>query len=236
VPFSNTAVSPFALGTGADDYCDSSTPKCYNCTFAPLCQGSYSLGPYNCAELYPNKPYCTDGVCSNTPNTTCPNQTQKSFVCTGNGSFPDPNDCQKFHVCDASQNQTTYTCSSNYVYSHAKKSCDRKKVTADCAVIKCRNTTAIEYVVYPKDANIYGLCIRGKATVFSCGERQEFDTSTSTCKFVCKQEGVFPRDNCRKYYECLFVTTNRYNYLEWECPAGTRFDDKMQACVEGTCP
>jgi hypothetical protein len=236
VPFINTALND----NGVDDNCNGATPKCYNCTTAPLCvvlpnKVNYSVGPYNCADSDASKPYCNAGVCSDTPNLTCSEQMPKTFECTAAGVFPDPNDCQKFHVCDTNQTDTTYICSKNYVYSHAKQACARKNTTTDCAVIKCKNTTVLEYVLYPKDANVYGLCVRGKATVFRCGDREEFDTSTSICKFACKQEGLFPVDNCRKYNECVFVFNNRYNLLEWECPVGTRYNATRQACGEGPC-
>ena len=225
----------FAADTGVDDNCATPTPECYNCSAAPICvplpnHVNYSLGPYTCADVDEKKPYCNNGVCSNLPGDRCPPEDQDTFTCTGGGLFPDPNDCQKFHIC-GNGTVVSYTCSSNYVYSHAKEGCARRNVTTDCAVMKCRNTTVLEYVVYPKDANVYGICVRGEPTLFKCSDEDEFDTKTLKCKFVCKQEGLFPAPNKAKYYECIYVAKNKYDLVEWDCPAGTHFSPTREACI-----
>jgi hypothetical protein len=68
-----------------------------------------------------------------------------------------------------------------------------------------------------------------------CGDGQEFDIRTSRCKFVCKSEGVFPGDGCRKFYECVKVNSNTYNIVEGECPDGMKFDTERKSCVTGDC-
>jgi hypothetical protein len=119
------------------------------------------------------------------------------------------------------------------VYSHEKTSCIRKKTTSDCAVIKCKHAVLFEYVVYPKDPNVYGLCIRDQPTlVFKCSEGEQFDTKTSECKFVCKEEGLFPvPGESRKYRECILISSNKFQLVERECPAGSQFDSDKQRCV-----
>jgi hypothetical protein len=222
-----------------EKYCQRSGPVCYNCTTAPICvslpTGNFLLvGHYNCAEQNPNEPHCNNGICSATVSHTCVQETP--FECTGEGYFPDPNDCQKFYLCDKTLNATTYTCSTNYVYFHASKSCRRKNAASDCAVIKCTYRLPLEYVVYPKDPSVYGICIRDQPTVMmKCKEGEEFDTKTSQCKVVCKKEGIFEVDGCRKFYECVKGGSNRYNLVEGECPLGTKFDVATGSCVTGNC-
>jgi hypothetical protein len=97
--------------------------------------------------------------------------------------------------------------------------------------MKCRNTAMVEYFVYPKDANVYGICLRGEQTMFKCSDGEEFDTKTLQCKFVCKQEGLFPVPNKASYYECIYVAKNKYDLVEWECPAGTIFSPTLRACT-----
>jgi hypothetical protein len=71
--------------------------------------------------------------------------------------------------------------------------------------------------------------------VVKCAERQEFDKKASQCKLVCKEEGVFPADGCRKFYECVRVRVNKYNIVEGECPVGSQFDAQLRSCATGTC-
>jgi len=158
---------------------------CYNSTTAPLCIWLpfgffHHAGNVNCAALDANTPHCTNGVCSSTASENC----ITDFVCTSNGYFPDPDDCRKFYFC-VNGTATEYSCSSNFVYSHRKNACIKQTVSCDCAVIKCKYATVLEYVVYPKDRNVYGLCIRDYPTLmFKCPKDQQFDTKTSKCKFL----------------------------------------------------
>ena len=211
---------------------------CYNCAAAPYCvklpNGLFlNAGIINCTDLDTSKPYCTDGVCSATPTDECIAQTPISnFTCTSDGYFPDPDDCQTFHFCVGIAT-IDYSCSDNYVYSHKKNACIRKKVSSDCAVIKCTYKSLVEYVLYPKDPNVYGLCIRGNPTVvLKCGEGEKFDTKTSTCNFVCKKEGLFPvPGEPRKYRECIAISSTKFELVLTECPDATEFDPVKERCV-----
>ena len=210
---------------------------CYNCTTAPICislaSGKYyHAGSIHCADMDAKTPHCNNGVCSATASDKCKIDPPKSdFVCTNSGYFPDPNDCRKFYFCvkDAAKE---FTCSSNFVYSHQKNACIKQTVSSDCAVIKCKYATVLEYVVYPKDPNVYGLCIRDHPTLmFKCPEDEEFDTKTSKCNFVCKTAGLFPvPGNEQKYRECVAVGT-RFELNERECPTGSIFDAVKRRCV-----
>ncbi|XP_023708612.1 uncharacterized protein LOC111865109, partial [Cryptotermes secundus] len=230
-------VSALADSARTDEHCTATGPVCYNCSTAPIClslpDGRYlSLGSYNCAEQNPDQPYCNSGVCSATKTREC----SQEFQCTGEGYFPDPDDCRTFYSCDANQNVTTYTCPASYVYLHANHTCVRKKVSADCASIKCSYARPIEYVVYPKDPSIYGICVRDQPTVvLKCSEGQEFDTKTSQCKRACKEEGIFAGDGCRKFYECVLVGLNMYDIVEGECAMDTHFDATLKVCAAGSC-
>jgi hypothetical protein len=126
-----------------------------------------------------------------------------------------------------------YSCSERYVYSHAKNACIRRALSSDCAVIKCPNKTAVAYVVYPKDPNVYGLCIRDNPTaVFKCRGGEQFDKKASKCIFVCKQEGLFAvPENSHLYRECIYLKSKKFQLVERECPAGNTFDPDKARCV-----
>jgi hypothetical protein len=87
-------------------------------------------------------------------------------------------------------------------------------------------------VTYPKDPNVYGLCIRNRPTVMhKCPEFEQFDTKTSQCIFVCKKEGLFPVDGePRKYRECIYVG-GKYELRNRECPEFSIFDAGKGKCV-----
>jgi hypothetical protein len=91
----------------------------------------------------------------------------------------------------------------------------------------------MEYVPYPKDPSVYGLCIRNLETVmFKCDEEEEFDTKTSQCTFVCKKEGLFPvPGDEQKYRECVSVGIKKFQLKEGKCPVGSRFLADKSKCV-----
>jgi len=210
---------------------------CYNCTTAPICiklsSGKYYYaGNVKCAELDASTPYCTNGECSDTASDKCPTGPAPSdFICTSNGYFPDPDECRQFYFCVKGK-ATEYSCSNNFVYSHQKNACIKQTVSSDCAFINCKYTSVLEYVVYPKDPNVYGLCIRNHTTLmFKCAEEEQFDIKTSKCIFVCKKEGLFavPGDD-RKYRECVKYGIN-FELYERECPVGSTFDPVKEKCI-----
>lgn len=209
---------------------------CLSCTSAPVCinsfEGSVLFGSYICGDQDPKTPHCNKGVCTAERDETCTSeQPTSSFVCTSNGYFPDPDDCQKFHFCVKSK-ATDFSCSDNYVYSHQRNSCVRKILSSDCAVIKCKYSVPLEYVAYPKDSSVYGLCLRGYPTVvFKCDEGEQFDTKKSNCIFVCKKEGLFPVPGSNtKYRECFSTGINKFQLYERECPAGSIFNSDIGKC------
>jgi hypothetical protein len=109
-------------------------------------------------------------------------------------------------------------------------------VPTDCVVIKCRYAVPLEYVPYPRNPSLFAICIRDRPTmIVKCHSGQEFDSRESRCKFVCKKEGVFAADGCRKFYECVRVNANTFNTVEGECPASTKFDPVSSGCTLGTC-
>jgi ribosomal protein S5 len=83
-------------------------------------------------------------------------------------------------------------------------------------------------MIYPKDPNVYGVCIRNHKTVmYKCPEEEQFDTKTSQCIFVCKKVGRFVvPGNELKYTECVSVGNT-----EGKCPYGSIFDANKEKCV-----
>jgi hypothetical protein len=228
----NPTVDPPRCGNFAGGF-----PTCYNCTYAPICilvDSHYiDYGPVNCAELNASTPFCNNGLCSAKPSDGCPTGPPASdFTCTSNGYFPDPDDCRKFYFC-VKEKATAIVCATNDVYSHQKNACVRQSDTNDCVVIKCKYTSLMEYIIYPKYPNVYGLCVRGRTTLmFKCPEEEQFDTKISQCIYLCKKEGLFAvYGNKRKYRECVSGGNNKFQLYDKECPDGSEFDAAKGKCV-----
>ena len=228
----NPTMAPPGCGNSADGH-----HTCYNCTYAPICIpiGSkyVDYGPVNCVDLNANTPYCNNGECSAKASAGCPSGPPPSqFTCTSNGYFPDPDDCHKFYFCVKGKAKE-FVCATNSVYSHQKNACVHQTVSSDCVVIKCKYTSVMEYVLYPKYPNVYGLCVRGHTTLmFKCPEEEQFDTKISECIFVCKKEGLFAvSGNPQQYRECVSVGNNKFELYERECPPDSVFDAVKGKCV-----
>ena len=72
-------------------------------------------------------PYCQNGRCeAELTNEACnqPPTPVTSFVCNGDGYFPDPGNCQRYFLC-VGGSAYQYDCSSysNTQYSHARAMC-----------------------------------------------------------------------------------------------------------------
>ncbi|XP_069705718.1 uncharacterized protein [Periplaneta americana] len=217
--------------------CTPTGNACKNCTAAPLCLqvgGDYMhFGSYSCAQENASTPYCVAGKCSSVPSKECAVPPVSNFRCTGEGYFPDPDDCTLFHIC-VKGTAYQFSCNSQNVYSHSRAGCVRRRLSSDCAVMRCTYKSLNEYVVYSKDASLYGMCLKGFPTlVFRCPKGEQFDSSAKECRFKCSAEGLFPAANSNsKYYECIYISVGNYELIRRECPSKiTHFDPVAKRCV-----
>ncbi|KAJ6649355.1 hypothetical protein Bhyg_04589 [Pseudolycoriella hygida] len=111
-----------AIGT---EYCDNQWNGCsMDCSSLLMCDGSYSYIPVNVTSCNPSKPYCVKDPINSSSSCTgnfpinrqeCLTRALDNFICTGNGQFPDPTDCTKYHVCDGTSH-TIVECPSSTHY------------------------------------------------------------------------------------------------------------------------
>lgn len=197
--------------------------------------------------------------CSNETSPCHPFGYEGNFACTSEGTFPDPYDCQRYHMC--------YRAGS--VLVSASVDCGRDKAfsaqTGDCSLTlrddvcqgkqyKCihsgdsahwhgnRNIFYIckvtldlgERIMYP---TLYR-CAPGEVyNGRDCVERQGPPAITTISppngeQFKCTRRGLFSDFNdCRSYFYCdVLLRKKRY-----ACPLGTHFNLSLQACSEGPC-
>lgn len=95
---------------------------CKNCNQTKVC---IDLGGGDFDELdgdecdIENKEYCLNGNCTNATNQHCPPREQPAFPCKSIGVFPDPFDCQVFHVCcedEANSSSSIHNCENKFAY------------------------------------------------------------------------------------------------------------------------
>lgn len=197
--------------------------------------------------------------CSNETSPCHPFGYEGNFACTSEGTFPDPYDCQRYHMC--------YKAGS--VLVSAAVDCGRDKAfsaqTGDCSLTlrddvcrgpqyKCANSG--DSAQWRGNRNIFYIC---KATLDlgvrilyptlyrcapgewyngrDCVEGQSNQQITTTVPpnlvyFVCTSRGLHPdMHDCRSYFYCnALLRLTRYT-----CPLGTHFDSGLQSCTKGPC-
>ncbi|XP_055532646.1 uncharacterized protein LOC129722865 [Wyeomyia smithii] len=180
---------------------------CANCTHIAVCVGSNS--PRSCPN---SRPYCNTlgegDACLATPDplyNEC-SHSPSGITCTSRGFFPDPIDCQKYHIC-ASNSGTSdvYHCPDGYMFNLDTLVCERKTENSTCFRVNCSSDTVL--IPYAGSRQLYAYCdfSRNKETptihMFRCPNMAEFDGHF--CRFRCPSEGRFANSNDpTMYYEC----------------------------------
>ncbi|XP_026471200.1 uncharacterized protein LOC113375482 [Ctenocephalides felis] len=225
-----------ARNTSAPPQCPSGKfgAMCHDCNTMLFCTGSTTPVTTITCRDNPSVPYCVNNQCTAVKNETDPT-CGAGGTCSVNGYQPDPKDCSRYIYCNNGES-TVYECPSSYVYDHSTNLCKKQSSPADCAVMNC--TTPNSFVTYSPDKSIYAWCNeRLEPTVLQCEDavNEWFDVATSSCRIVCKKEGVFAdRRDCTKYHQC-FVVNGGWQIKNYQCPKGLYFEPKELRCVPGTC-
>lgn len=210
----------------------------------------------------------TDGFYCNLKYQGCSNETgpchpfgfEGNFACTSEGVFPDPYDCQKYHMCYSAGStlvSANIECGSNKAFSAATGDCSLALNDTVCSAKQYKCTNAGDSGTWPGNLNIFYIC---KATldhgerilyptlyrcasgeVFNgrdCVPRNEHKAGAGTVNavngpsFECKRIGLnADPGNCQSYYFCdVLLRAKRYT-----CPNNSHYDDTRKACVRGKC-
>ncbi|GAB0096654.1 hypothetical protein DMENIID0001_121880 [Sergentomyia squamirostris] len=220
-------------------------PRCKDCRTLMNCLGKDPpVSTEKCSDKNPKTPYCVNNVCTASPDPNDPdcNQSNIDFPCTGEGYFPDPDNCAKYYICPGvNQIAKEYGCFPNYVYRSKDKICGKKINAADCPTVDCSKTPN-EFGVYKTDPAYYYFCLKiseteKKTIMMVCLDsvNTEYDPAVGECTFRCKKEGKFVNVlDCKKFYTCYKVGA-AWEVRTEECPPNYFFDPVKLVCVQGTC-
>lgn len=209
-----------------------------------------------------------EGFFCNLANKGCSNRTgpcnpfgfEQNFPCTSEGVFPNPYDCQKYHMCHRvvhSPIPETVECGGDRAFSAASGDCSLSIRDDVCTEpqYKCKN--AGDSHAWPGNSNIFYIC-KAKSergvrilfpTLYRCSAGEIFNGHDCVPKqphiigagggeiidhqpFVCEKSGLFAdTHNCQSYYYCdSFLRLRKYT-----CPSRTHFDNRVKACMSGSC-
>ncbi|EAU77177.1 uncharacterized protein LOC120902773 [Anopheles arabiensis] len=213
---------------------------CDSCTSRRPCFGTQEIETtFTCGTGL----FCIEGTasdrCGPTPSDVCVTSTEsRPFTCSASGLFPDPNNCQNYHVClAASESSTVYTCPPGYVFNIVTTSCIRQISAANCVTVSCP-VAVPSYVLYGTSRVYYVVCdgVNLPTEVLRCPNGALFTFFSSStrfgeCVYTCSGQGNYPNsNNPSSYYQC-YISNGRLVYNELDCPSGTIFNQTLRYCT-----
>lgn len=196
--------------------------------------------------------YCHqgEGKCSTTLG-VC-NPLEGNFVCSSEGVFPDPHNCQAFHMCHMRGNTfvaANVLCTGNSAFDPATGSCSINIAHEICNNVQFNCQRVGQMAPWPTNANIFYICMATSVNgnrvlfpnLFRCPNGQYFDNDKQACgtngngggsSFNCPSPGLFKDpSNCNFYFFC----NGNLSAQRIQCPTGTFFDTVNMGCMRGTC-
>lgn len=175
--------------------------------------------------------YCREDVegeakCSSEPDSRC-TPGESEFVCTGEGVFPDPQDCKKYYYCASDESiADPFVCDELYVFDPSGPKNEYCRLTNNryCTTAICEDkfkNIVLSYRYFPKSlGQIIASCQGTKpAIMYRCEKGFEADLKTLPveCNFICTREDKAPfPGNKQKYYACVY--------------SGTKWEAKVKSC------
>ncbi|XP_055629713.1 uncharacterized protein LOC129770725 [Toxorhynchites rutilus septentrionalis] len=240
------------------DTCTQQGIICLNCKTAARCiwlNNEWRAQPFDECDADAGF-YCNvnDGGCSQRVGPCNPAGQEGNFVCNTVGVFPDPFDCQTYHLCyQNAQNLISINMGcENAAFSPATGDCSLFRNDTICTTQQWSCSQAGDMHAWPGNNNIFYLCVADTRndvrvlypTLFRCSANQVF--SEGRCverqtvptppeednSYRCDSPGLFPDiSNCLYYYFC----DGELNSQHLRCPDGTHFQTQTMSCVRGAC-
>lgn len=149
---------------------------CKSCEKLVMCiesEGKYEeMDLQTCSE----EQTCLNNECSEDPNPLCPTGAQESFKCRATGMFPDPYNCNIYHICIQKSDQVTpndqdtqfaMKCDDGYGYDPVSTYCKNPLKNGVCPdklpVPVCKELGQSGALINP---SIYYICIFGSSGTF----------------------------------------------------------------------
>lgn len=203
---------------------------CHQVRVCSTCPGGkfHQVSLVNCTGLMP---YCKEdsGTCTAyTPERCAP--LAENFMCMReSGSYPDPTDCTRYHLC---KNYTAYSfeCYNSKTYNSRTGECDH---ASSCISFNCTSKNGVK-IPYFGDRNVYAYCVHGLlGFIDRCPANYELNEETQNCDPVCRIEGFLADSaDSSKYYVCTKKPGSAVLVAETRlCPNGTVIDPIYVHCV-----
>lgn len=205
--------------------------------------------------------YCNLGQrgCSNKTGPCMPAGFEGNFACTSEGVFPDPYDCQRYHMCYTAKSaivSANIECGSDKAFSTTTGDCSKNINDTVCTKPQYTCLYSGDSGSWPGNRNIFYICkalvYQGQRiyfpTIYRCGPGEVFNgrDCVASSQFLsgsvgsgenmpvyqCPGIGLHQHpDDCRSYYYCDALLRMRL----YTCPTSTHFDNVRKSCVRGTC-
>lgn len=203
-----------------------------------------------------NEGDCSDsiGICS---------EVAQTFTCTGEGIFPDPFDCQRYHMC-VLYNQVyaleSRTCAGLTAFSAVTSDCSASVLDSFCSGLQFTCEKVGDTGAWPGNSNIFYICIYADGQYhpqmhrclpgyhFENGRCLDTTTTTITSTTITPTTdssggGDNTQFQCEKFGLFLHETNCRqYYYCDgtnvavlYTCVDGTYFDIVTSSCIAGSC-
>lgn len=209
--------------------------------------------------------YCNirEGGCSNKTGPCHPYGIEGNFNCNQDGVFPDPYDCQKYHMCyrfNGAYVDLSVNCSSDKAFNPATGDCSASLSDSICRVTQFTCDRLGETAAWPGNSNIFYVCILRDDTntfspsIYRCGAGEIFDgvnckaidyaaLVASTTRSTVNNVMLGAKFQCsgpglfpdQERCDTYYVCNSLLNYSAHQCPENTYFNRRMKACDVGEC-
>uniref|UniRef100_A0A0A1X1E8 Uncharacterized protein F23F12.8 n=1 Tax=Zeugodacus cucurbitae TaxID=28588 RepID=A0A0A1X1E8_ZEUCU len=200
--------------------------------------------------------YCNSllGMCSNALGPCHPFAIDGDFPCNSQGIFPDPYNCQKYHLCyikDDTLQSEPVECYGDTAFNVATGQCTSNLQDNACKTQQFQCANAGEIHPWPNSPKFYYICnaLSNKdgsilyPSLYLCPDDEVFNDDTKQCQKgsttpppfdnKCSMAGLSADpDDCTSYYYCWGVNGVKRHY---KCPSDSHFSTGYLTCVYGTC-
>lgn len=213
--------------------CNNEALHCLDCSTLVFCtldaNNEYVDPEYiNCGNDA-SLPYCDveDRQCTDVLPVGCP---LNGYSCSGPGLFPDPTECNLYHIC-YSTNFSDYEYTTEHCVEEPNLFYNSKEFQCSSAASPCNIECGgvIGIIPYPNDERYYGLCLPDKLEIQMCPGNYRFN-GINACDFTCKNRtpGLYAHiEDCHIYHRCIPGSDVA---LEEECPQNLVFNPISGAC------
>ncbi|XP_038106254.1 uncharacterized protein LOC119766008 [Culex quinquefasciatus] len=153
-----------------------------------------------------------------------------SLMCTGAGLYPDPYDCNAYHVCSAKKRASEpRRCPAGYGFQYTSASstdapCKQLTSGSECLTIQCDPQRTFQ--PYDPANQFYASCIGSTIYVYRCADGASFNGYG--CYFECPGEGVYQNSaEPTTYYLC----GADLSYHTMYCPKNAVMPGDMELCA-----